>query len=245
MKAYRYAILTGALVLALSGCSGQAAQMQRQDNTASYAQTQNALLKPVKEQPILAAKNSTGYVYRGIIEEFAVGDGGNTVWILNQVEGADYGHPTLKVMLTPSTKYLYDNKAEQVGNGSYIAVTYDKSKTNADGSVTALTVDKLLEPEMIVYNGTVVSVRKDTDSSGQILMEDFGGQGMGYAFNYSEETRFVTPLAQIKAGDKLSVLHSPISTRSIPPQSPAEEVRVYEASTKTDAQAAPVAVQLG
>lgn len=226
-KYFNAAIITTALLMTLAGC-GQA--------SATYSLEQNAMLKPASEQPLLQVRQAQTSVYRGVIDDFVVGDSGKTGWILRQAHGADYGSPTMIIMLDDSTKVLYDD-SEQVGNGTYIEATY--ANLNADGTATAISVDTLMNPEMIVYNGTVQSVRKDKDGSGQILMKPLEDSGMDFAFNYSSDTVFTKPLDEISAGTQLSVLHSAASTRSLPPQSFAQDIREYAPSTK-DAQLQPV-----
>lgn len=182
--------------------------------------------RPLSETGVGAISVADAAVYRGIIEDFSVSDGGKTVLNLIQVDGTNFGAPTLKVMLDDNTQYAV--APPTFGNGSYVEVYYGTG-TNPDGSVTAAALNELLPVDMILFNGIVAEVTPDTDKtgSGSILVDPLEEGGMQFLFFYRPETVFTFDLATLKVGDKINVVHSAAATRSIPPQSNAYEIHLY------------------
>ncbi len=169
-------------------------------------------------------------MYRGVVQEFAVNDQtGNTVWILQQVDGTDFGFPELKVEISENTDL--GPGAEQVGNGSYVEIFYG-GKPDSNNQVEAIAVNRLESADMVIYNGVLKSIQGD--SEGQMELESLDGQGTGYIFNFDANTQFYLNKEQLTPGTKLCVFHSAASTRSLPPQSAAYEVRLYVPSSASN-----------
>ena len=88
-----------------------------------------------------------------------------------------------------------------------------------------------MSEDLTNYNGKLVEIVPDTEDvdSGYLLLDPIDENGMQYQFNYGPDTQFNIDKDTLQAGDLLNVLHSPISTRSLPPQSPAYEISPYTA----------------
>jgi len=95
----------------------------------------------------------------------------------------------------------------------------------AQGKATASYINADISQQQLIFEGEVVWVRGDGDYPA-IAMRETGSTGEpDFVFNIGPDTVMEVPLEDIQEGDALLVLHSPISTFSIPPQSPAFEVR--------------------
>ena len=88
--------------------------------------------------------------------------------------------------------------------------------------------DRISE-DLVVYNGTLVEITTDPEKEEgcSLLLDPLTEDGMQYVFHVDESTQFYLDFASLKAGDKLHVIHSPASTRSLPPQSAAWEIFPY------------------
>jgi hypothetical protein len=98
----------------------------------------------------------------------------------------------------------------------------------------------------VVYTGTLKEMAKD--GSGKLVQLILENQQGEYTMNLSDQTLWIdgetsgTQLpGSLKTGEKLCVVHSPISTHSLPPQSPAfAVVRAFDnAQGNPEAQTAP------
>lgn len=172
-------------------------------------------------------------IYRGVIEDFAVNDNGETVLLMRRAIGSGYD-ANLKVAINKDTRF--ESKDVQYGNGSFLEVNYG-GNPDKNGMVTALNVKVLPSEDMVIFNGKLVSNTPDPDKkgSGQLLLDPIDGNGMQFAFNYADETGIYLDMAKLKKGDLIHVYHSAASTRSIPPQSFAYEITGYTAPAKSAA----------
>lgn len=172
-------------------------------------------------------------IYRGVIEEFAVNDKGETVLLMRRATGSGYD-ANLKVAINKNTRF--ESKNVQYGNGSFLEVNYG-GKADKNNMVTALNVKVLPSEDMVIFNGKFVSNTTDPDKkgSGQLLLDPIDANGMQFAFNYSDETGIYLDLTKLKKGDLVHVYHSAASTRSLPPQSFAFEISGYTAPEKSSA----------
>ncbi|MBC8585434.1 hypothetical protein [Youxingia wuxianensis] len=241
-----YALLLGAaIVLGMVGCAGQTAAPEEENSAAGSSQASSQEAPSSQEEEPLeeetAGSQERLYVadagmYRGVVEDFAVDDQGRTVWILNQLEGVDFGAPRLQVALDSATQLGYD-ESEQIGNGTYLEVYYggEIPQTSQDQIplVTAAAVNKLPAPELVLFCGTITQATSDPQnaSQGDLLVESILDGGGEYLFHYDQSTQFyLAPEDSTAAyvGKKVAVFHDPASTRSLPPQSTAWEVWPYE-----------------
>lgn len=250
-----FGVLIACMLLVTAGCSAQPAPAENvssqessistlpQDSSANEASESSSASDEAQEEAEEPTLQSTIYrsgksvfvadtaLYRGIVEDFSVNDAGETVLTLCQAQGSNFASPKLMVTLTEDTRYAQEEP--EYGNGSYLEVFYGQ-KENPDGSVEALAVNELQPADMILYNGTVKEITPDPEKEGEgrILVSPLGeAEGTEYLFLYSEETSFIgLYLDEIQPGDQLHIIHSPVSTRSLPPQSAAVEIRPYAAT---------------
>lgn len=162
----------------------------------------------------------------GTVEDFAMSDDGKTVLLMTGAVGSS-SPAAMKVKLTGDTKVGFDSK--NIGNGVFLEVFY--SGENKDGTVDAVNINSFggTEEEMC-YNGTVVSIDTDKDGkTGQIVLDPLNKGQSRHAFNFGEGTQIYLDISKVKKGDKLHVLHSRMTTFSLPPQSPAIEIHSYTA----------------
>ena len=175
-------------------------------------------------EPVPAPEGSQ--VFRGTVEDFAVSDDGSTVLLMRRASGTNFP-ADLKVKLADDTQFGVDET--QLGNGSFLEIYYSPDESNEDGSVTALAINGEISEDSVYYNGTVVEIVADQEREGEgyILMDPLTADGMQYQFNYGPETQFSIPVEEIAPGVQLNVYHSPVATRSLPPQSYALEIGAY------------------
>lgn len=171
---------------------------------------------PLASEPIHVADAA---VYRGVVDDFAVDDNGHTALILRQVPGTDFGYPVLQAVLDENTRYSFDTTG--MGNGSYLEIFYG-GQPDASGTVTAIAVNDMGPVDLVVYNGILVEANTEEN---YLLLDPVDENGMQYRFNFNDSTQFYLDSNALAPGDKLNVLHDAASTRSIPPQSFAREVR--------------------
>ncbi|MCI8492289.1 hypothetical protein [Anaerotruncus sp.] len=171
-------------------------------------------------------------IYRGVVEDFAVNDKGQTVLMMRRAEGSGYA-PRMNFALTESTSYNFDEIS--IANGAFLEIYYGSNVTQNTSETPveaeAVAINDLGVEDLVNYNGTLVEVSPDPDKdgAGQLLLDPINPNGMQYVFNYDSSTQFHLDFDTLKPGDQLNVLHSAASTRSLPPQSAAFEVAPYTA----------------
>ena len=191
----------------------------------------------IQQEPITAAQASSlagseVKVFRGTIVDFAVNDAGQTVWILAQEIGADYGATFLNVAVTPELPMGSSGQQADIGNTTHLEVFYTTMNTQGmTPEVTAVAVNVLLPVDLTIFNGKVAEITPDPDKpgTGSILLDPIDEGKQQTVFNYStNETTWegISP-ESIKPGDALHILYDGISTRSLPPQSFAGVIRPY------------------
>lgn len=172
-------------------------------------------------------------LYRGTISALTTDKSGNTVITLNQLEGTNFGVPTMKVALNNNTRYNF--KKSDLKKGLCLEVYYQapKAKTLDTNTVyTALGANLYFESASVNVNAIVESVQKSATKTGvgSITVKNMANNEP-VVFTYGPETNFVTELANIKVGDKLNIFHRGIYTMSLPPQGNALEIRTYQGTT--------------
>ena len=97
-------------------------------------------------------------------------------------------------------------------------------------------------PNSVLYIGTIKSISKDEKGTVTQLLLNSEGSGE-YAMNISEQTAWIDSKnhtaikpSDVKEGQEVRVFHSPVETRSLPPQSAAYAVVVNPAQTGSNAQ---------
>lgn len=238
MKKILISLLLAIMTASLSACSAPAPSSPEPRDTSTVDSTaetsSNALSEDASASSAADAaplderlQVADAAMFRGVVEDFAADDAGKTVLVMRGAEGMGFA-PVLKAALTEDTRYSFDET--KIGNGAFLEIYYgvDMNEAETPEIVDAVAVNDLGSEDMVNYNGTLVEITKD-GGSGQLLLDPLDENGMQYAFNYGPETQFYLDMESLKAGDRLNIFHSPIATMSLPPQSPAWEVRLYEA----------------
>ena len=201
--------------------------------TMAENQNEETNTEPVSTEEELGKEDEVK-IYRGIMEDVAVDNEGNTVWILQQAEGTDFGIGRIQVVIDENTNVYPEDQG--VGNGAYLEVQYkgEIPEVGEDSipTVTAIEVKNLMQADMVVYNGEIIEIEKDGEEtgSGSMLLEPLNEGGSQWQFHYGPETKFFTPSGNegdLKVGLKVNIFFDGSSTRSIPPQSTALEIREY------------------
>ena len=195
MNKFWFSFWMAALLLGVSGCGGP----------AFIAGADH----PVKEK----AENGA-LLYRGTLVSVTE-TGSGQVLRLEQAEGTAYGDPQMEFLLTAESALSFER--EELEEGVYLEI-YSNEKAEV------LSAKLHHSAEMVVFNGTVSSVQSDGEGKGSMLLIR-DGTGEEVVFHYYEDTQFFFPREELKEGVAISIFHSGIMTRSLPPQCNALEVR--------------------
>lgn len=168
-------------------------------------------------------------MYRGTVTEIQKEETG-TVVTLKQARGTDFGEPQMKFRFTESTRADFTPE-----KGQYLEVYYGGGpnvQLDQNQIYDVITAVKYLSEDMVVYNGIVkeIALPDAENKNGWISFVNIDGKdpdSIERVFNIGDETQIYLNLKEVKAGDKLNIFTNGISTRSIPPQSPALEIRKY------------------
>lgn len=248
MKHTANILIALAVAAALTACGNAATQALASSAPASSAvscaasaSADTESVQPLSaENPLAGAASmpeskiavADAAIYRGVVEDFAVNDKGQTVLMLRRAEGTSFS-PRMNFALTENTAYSFDGSS--IGNGAFLEIYYCADAAQNDSETPteaeAVAINDLGLEELVNYNGTLVEVSPDPnkEGTGQLLLDPIDPNGMQYAFNYDSSTQFHLDFDALKPGDQLNVLHSAASTRSIPPQSAAFEISPYTA----------------
>ncbi len=174
--------------------------------------------------------------YEGVVDDFAVSDQGYTVLMMKPSH--DSQEALFPIAITENTQFSFPSN--ELGNGAELQIYYQENAET--GTAEAIAINRIttqttpmpaqIPADALTYRGSVTEVRIDQQNplSGAVTMNDLEG-GNPYTFNFSEETTLLNlDMAAVKAGDLLEIKHSPVSTRSIPPQSAAYEISEYFAA---------------
>lgn len=235
--------LMAAVSLAACGASAPVASSSSASSevVSSEAVSSEAVSsEPAPEEPSagsgrLEQMSSPRYV--GVVDDFAVNDAGETVLIMKPSHGIT-ANGILNVTLTKDTAYTVEKNA--IANGAELEIFY---VLNEQKEAVAVQINEAAEipadgtgipdfsmEESVSYDGVVLDIYFDPSNpkEGSIEMTDFDGQ-TPYVFHFYEETVVENiDLNEIKPQTKLHVEHSPISTRSLPPQSNAFSISPYQ-----------------
>lgn len=158
-------------------------------------------------------------MYRGTVTN-QWEDDGLTYYELVQALGTNYGFSSLTVS---ADKTVYENnKLSDVKVGDYLEVYYGAGKNESLGTKAIISAGKLVNADFSVFNGTVEKIEK-----GSVLLKALDGNNE-ILFRYSSDTHLYLDIAKVKKGDRLNVYFNGITTRSIPAQANALEIRSYE-----------------
>ncbi|MDL2236944.1 hypothetical protein LJC56_03825 [Christensenellaceae bacterium OttesenSCG-928-K19] len=207
-------LLPGVAVLLCVFCLAACAQPAAEEGTESGG---IASIEGYVEPPADTAQ------YRGEIAAVAV-ENGETVLTLKQVEGTDFGTSELRVAVTGDTQSSAD--ISTLMQGDYVEVWYGGGQQEVED---ALVLNLLPVAQSSVFNGTLVELVQQDDSSGSILLAPVDG-GEEMLFSYDAGTSVYVNLQDLMSGDEINVFFSGASTMSVPPQAYAWELRQVYAS---------------
>lgn len=163
-------------------------------------------------------------LYRGTVQSLSPGEG-ETLVELEQVKGTNFGAPSVTVALTADT--LCDFNPAELAEGDYLEIAYGGWVGDGLEQVTAVTAARLAPADLSVYNGTLQEIRPPKDGEdGTMLLTALEGTG-DILFHLGGETQLYLDVDSLQAGDQINVYFSGATTRSIPPQATALEVRRY------------------
>lgn len=235
MKLMITALLAVSLAVAAVGCSGPAASSSSSSAPESAVSSEvsssgSSAGEQSSEAPAEAADRMAEEgltVVSGVLEDVAVNDKGQTVWMLRPDEGADGS--ALKLVFDDTASYEMDLAG--LANGVHLQIAYETPE-NADAELKVVKAAPVQsEGDMTqIFEGTVKEITPDPEKpgEGQILMQPLEGaeSTMEWIFNYSAETTFPTEkgIEDVKTGDRLDMSFNGVATRSIPPQSFAQHI---------------------
>lgn len=234
----RTLILIITLAMSLSACSRREVRMVSMQNegpssavTESSEATEMESLQeeegPFYPDTIVSAPMDAA-MYRGTVRSVEMQDG-DIALVLAQAPGTNFGTPELTVILDKNTKSGFDFATIKPGN--YLEVYYGiPMEGGIPVDVVAIVVNRHLDATSTIYNGTIVEIEAG-EGGGRILLSPLEGN-TETLFRYSDATQFYLDINALKPGDKLNIFFSGITTRSIPPQANALEVRYYAEPAK-------------
>lgn len=234
------------VLLALAACCAIAA-CANPGGPARTADPSSALATPVAELPDPAPQTDYEeektsmddliYItdaarYRGTVASIDKTLTGQVIYRLVAFPGS--GMPEqLLVVPTPDTLSSFDFADVQVGD--HMEVFYNPPEEAGCGLTCydILGANLLFPAEMVYYNG--ILAEKDDDGNGNVDLvmvpegtpqENWRDPMRQFVFHAGPETQFFTPVEELEEGASLNIYHRGISTRSIPPQGVALEVRL-------------------
>lgn len=199
-------------------------------------------MKTTEAQPGTGATASEGQgigmvadaaMYRGEVTKLEA-EGKNTVMTLRQVQGTNFGSPTLTVRISPDTKQ--DLSGQELTTGAYVEVFYGvawgpetQQAPLSQQTHEAISVKLLTPAQFAVFNGEVTEVLGQEYGAGtrmSLLMKPIGG-GEEVVFHISDETQIYMDESDLKPGARLNLFTTGARTMSIPAQGSALEIRPY------------------
>ena len=233
----RFIFLTGILTLtaALFGCTGKLpAQSTSNPPSASASPKQSEPEQSLPEigeiQPMpmpTVPPINDAIMYRGTITEITLEKDG-VVALLEQAEGTNFGHRAMRGFLDPESSFLtFDIADIQVGD--YLEIFYGGALALSEPPfVTAIQAYKLLAASLVLYNGELVEIMED----GSLVLNHIGSMpgDEQHVFHIDDATQVYMNLDDLVPGAKLNIFYNGIATRSLPPQSTAQEVRPFAES---------------
>ena len=166
-------------------------------------------------------------MYRGTIIDIRQDADGLTV-TLEQARGTNFGsvQPMDVVIADDIVMSGFESLAE-LREGDYLEVFYGSIVRG--GTSRAITARLLPPADVVIFNGILEEIIVQDGQTGHMLVNSMNGGGQ-HLFHFSPEfTQFYLNFDGLQPGDELNIFHSGVSTRSIPPQSSALEVRFYYA----------------
>ena len=165
-------------------------------------------------------------MYRGTITDIGEDDDG-LIMTVEQVRGTNFGYPSLVIAVGNDIVMSGFQSPDELQVGDYLEVFYGLA-LSGEGAV-AIAARLLPGADLVIFNGAIeeVVVQEAQLRVGYIRLSAIDG-GSEHVFHFSPEfTQFYLDFDVLQPGDKLNIFYNGVSTRSIPPQSSALEVRYY------------------
>lgn len=171
------------------------------------------------------SKTSTAQTYRGIVTNIINADKQTTI-SLKRATGSDFSEDSLDIVFDNTTKSTI--KKDEIKKDMYLEVYYEPVSSEAKSkNPIAISIEKLLEADMINYSAIIQSIEEGKDKSGIITVTDLDGK-VETVFHYSPATYFKLPIEDLKKGTKVNIYNRGVFTLSIPAQGSALEITKYK-----------------
>lgn len=238
MKKVLVLFLSMVLVLSLCSCGKKPGAQTTESSSVDSSSQQDDSSAPVENQnesssndnnkegnlinePIVVADAKK---YRGKL--ISVSEDGKIIK-LGQVEGTDFGLVEIEISINEDAKTNFDLSKKPFIVDGYYEVYY--GEIQEDNKTDAIAINYLADNyNDVITNCEVVSV--DT-TNGSILVKKLSNNEE-VQFNYIDDgsTQIYMNIEDIKDGVQLNIYHSPVSTRSLPPQYFALEISPYKSA---------------
>ncbi len=169
--------------------------------------------------------------YRGTVTSIDTGSDGEVTYCLAAFPGSGLAEQ-LTAVFTDSSRTSFE--LSSVREGDHLEVFYHPAG-EADGELPGqkvIAANKLLPADMVYYNGILVERQEREDGSVDLVMvpldtpaENRQDPMVQFVFHTGTDTQFRLSQEALTEGVELNIYHKGISTRSIPPQGVALEVR--------------------
>lgn len=225
MKKTLILFLSMLLVLSLSSCGKKPNTQLTESNSTNTTGQQESTTNDNNEEgnlidePIIVADAKK---YRGKL--ISISEDGKIIK-LKQVEGTDFGLNEIEISIDEDTKINFDSSKKLFMVDGYYEVYY--GSVQDDNKTTAIAINYLADNYGdVITNCEVILI--DTDNNSILVKKMDNSEEV--QFNYIDDgsTQIYMNLEDIKDGIQLNVYHSPVSTRSLPPQYFALEISPYK-----------------
>ena len=225
MKKSIFIFSTCLLLLAVlaAGCLGGNGPADNSSDNTSNNTSNNSSNITAPPDPISPPADTA--VYRGNVKSITA-DGDNTIIVLNQVRGMDYGIYEMTFILSDSSRTNFELRNLIVGQ--YLEVYYNPHDLSS-GMKPIIVANLLQNADLVIYIGQITNVYEapvDSNFNGgriEVKLEN----GSTIVFYYDSQTQFYMNLSDLKAGTNVSIYGNWILSTSQPPETVAYEVRAF------------------
>lgn len=163
-------------------------------------------------------------LYRGVVASVEREEG-ETILLLEQATGTDFGSDSLRVALTGDTRANFAPDTAQAGD--YIEAYYGAPLGGgAAEPVEAIAANRLPPAEYSVFNGRITAVSESDGAITGLTLESLEDGGP-MVFHFRDETQVYASADSLVEGARVSVYFGGEVMESYPPQAFALEVRPY------------------
>lgn len=198
----------------LAGCAPREAEPASEPQQQDAGQTQEESMTDAQGQEL---------IYRGRIDSLS-----DDSIIVTQLEGFDYGQPSIMFHITGDT--ITEDSGMEWGEGAFVEVSYDGRLTRsipAQGTALTLTVLST-HSEGIIKNGEIVSVAEAGDGYTITLMPfDAQSDNDIVLLNVPGDALEELSAEELVEGLKVCAITRGIAALSMPPQMPVYKLMPY------------------